>query len=180
MPLRGTPVPRRQFGNTCAVDLNSYRFRSGWEVDAPPADVYRVLEAVDQYPEWWLEVRATQRLADDRYRFRIRSLLPYDLAFVGTQWERDPRAGVLSIRMEGDLEGCSRWTISPKGSLTTVTFDEEVEVRKSLLRRLAVIARPAYKWNHAVMMQHCRSGLRACLAGMRLADSREDAQDQTE
>lgn len=151
------------------MNLNFYRFRTRWDVDAPLSDVYAVLEAMDHYPEWWREVRAAERLADDKYRLQTRSLLPYDLNFIGTEWERDPTAGILSIRMEGDLEGFSRWTLLPNGSMTTVTFDEEVVANKPLLRRLSVVGRPAFKWNHALMMRHCRAGLRACLAGIRVA-----------
>jgi len=153
------------------MDLNFYRFRSSWEVEAEPADVYRALDGMDEYPQWWHEVRAVERLAENKYRIRVRSLLPYDLIFIGTEWERDPEAGILSIRMEGDLEGFSRWTISPSGSTTTVTFDEEVTANKRLLRRLSLVGRPAFKWNHALMIRHCQSGLQACLAGIRLARS---------
>jgi uncharacterized protein YndB with AHSA1/START domain len=151
------------------VDLNFYRFRTRWDVDAPPADIYAALEAIEQYPEWWPEVRAADRLGEARYRMRVRSLLPYDLNFVGTRSERDPRTGVLGMRMEGDLDGFSRWTITPLGGGATVTFNEEVVANKALLRRLAVLGRPAFQANHALMMRHCRSGLRDCLAGMHLA-----------
>jgi hypothetical protein len=151
------------------VDLNFYRFRTRWEVAASPADVFTALEAVEQYPEWWPEVRAVEHLDEDRYRIRVRSLLPYDLNFMGTQSDKDPQAGVLSMRMEGDLDGFSRWTTTPHGGRTAVTFVEEVVANKALLRRLAVLGRPAFRANHALMMRHCRSGLRACLAGMLLA-----------
>jgi len=155
------------------VNFNFYRFRTRWDVDAPLPDVYTALEAMDQYPEWWREVRAAERLPDDKYRLRVRSLLPYDLNFIGTEWERDPTAGILSIRMEGDLKGFSRWKLSPNGSMTTVTFEEEVVANKPLLRRLSVVGRLAFKWNHALMMRHCRTGLRACLSGIRLARANE-------
>jgi len=156
------------------VELNLYRFQSTWGIDAKQADVYSILEAVDHYPEWWPEVRAADRLAADRYRMQIRSFLPYDLVFVGTQWERDPQTGILSIHMKGDLEGFSRWTIVPRDHETTVTFDEQVTVTKPILRRLAVVGRPAFQWNHALMMRHCRAGLRACLAGIHLERSEGD------
>jgi hypothetical protein len=161
-----------------AVKGNFYRFRSRWDVDAPEPDVFAALDAMEQYPEWWQEVRAVERLDAGKYRLHVRSLLPYDLTFIGTEWERDAQAGVLSIRMEGDLEGFSRWTISPGGSMTTVTFDEEVVANKTLLRRLSLVGRPAFKWNHALMMRHCRSGLRACLAGIRLARSDDDGEQR--
>ena len=156
------------------MDLNFYRIQTRWEIDAAPADVYAALEAIEQYPEWWPEVRAVDRLDEDRYGMRVRSLLPYDLNFVGIQSERDPRTGVLGMRMKGDLDGFSRWTITPLGSRTTVTFNGEVVANNALLRRLAVLGRAAFQANHALMMRHCRSGLRTCLAGMRVARATDD------
>lgn len=151
------------------VDLNFYRFQTTWDVDAPSKDVFAALEAIEHYPQWWREVRAAEPLDDERYAMKVRSILPYDLDFVGTRWEKDQGAGILSMRMSGDLDGFSRWTIAARGSQTTLTFDEEVVAQKPLLRRLAAVGRPAFQWNHALMMRHCRSGLRACLAGIRLA-----------
>ena len=70
--------------------------------------------------------------------------------------------------MNGDLEGFSRWAIAASSGGALDVFDEKVVVNKGLLRRLALIARPAFKGNHALMMSHGRRGLRAYLAGMRL------------
>jgi hypothetical protein len=155
------------------VDLNFYRFRSSWDVDAPKADVYSALDAFDHYPDWWPEVRSAEKLAEGTYRVRVRSWLPYDLEFVGTERERDQQRGILSMHMDGDLEGFSRWTLTANGLATTVTFDEEVTVNKAMLRRLAIIGRPAYRWNHGLMIRHCKTGLRACLAGIHLARANE-------
>jgi hypothetical protein len=76
--------------------------------------------------------------------------------------------------MRGDLEGFSRWTIEPERSGTLVTFEEEVIARKESLRRLAVVARPFFRWNHAVMMRHGRRGLGVYLAGYRAGAEEAD------
>lgn len=68
---------------------------------------------------------------------------------------------MLEARLTGDLEGHSRWTLapSPDGAGTVLQFGEEVEVRRRLLRTLS-FARPAFRFNHAVMMRAGERGLR--------------------
>ena len=121
------------------------------------------------YPRWWPEVRLVRRIDDRRTEMVIRSVLPYELRFVAQQERQDPAAGVLEVSMSGDLEGFSRWTLSASGDGTRAVFEEDVVARKALLRRLAVVARPAFRANHALMMRHGKQGLRAYIAGYRAA-----------
>ncbi|WP_030787106.1 SRPBCC family protein [Streptomyces sp. NRRL S-920] len=140
-----------------------YRFRSLWDLPGAPAEVYAVLERVEDYPLWWPQVReATQ--ADDRSgTARFRSFLPYDLHVAAHERRRDPGAGVLEIAMTGDLDGWARWTVRPGPRGTLARYDQEVEVRRPLMRRLAVPGRPLFLLNHALMMRAGRRGLAAYL-----------------
>jgi hypothetical protein len=140
---------------------NRYEFRNRWAVDASPDSAYVVLEALDRYPRWWPEVREVRKVSDQAYEVRARSLLPYDLIFVTHEGTRDPVNRVLEAKLTGDLEGFSRWTITPapSGAGADLLFD------RALLRRLAPIARPAFRANHALMMRHGERGLRTYLAG---------------
>jgi hypothetical protein len=144
---------------------NLYEFRNHWSVDAAPDTVYTVLEALDRYPRWWPEVREVRQISERAYELRCRSLLPYDLVFVTHESERDLVNRVLEAKLTGDLEGFSRWTITATGSGADLLFEEEVVTTKALLRRLAPIARPAFRANHALMMRHGERGLRTYLAG---------------
>ncbi|MET9732250.1 SRPBCC family protein [Streptomyces sp. NPDC006458] len=145
------------------MDWNRYRFLSLWSLPAPPAAVYAALERAEDYPRWWPQVRAVERVDDTTGVIRARSLLPYDLTFTAREVRRDPAAGLLEIAMTGDLEGWARWTISARGTGTLARYDQEVEVTKPLLRRLAVPGRPFFRANHALMMRSGRRGLRAHL-----------------
>ena len=146
---------------------NRYEFRNRWAVDAAPDSAYLVLAALDRYPRWWPEVREVTKVSDQAYQVRACSLLPYDLIFVTHQGTRDPVNRVLEARLTGDLEGVSRWTITPaaNGAGADLRFEEDVVANKALLRRLAPIARPAFRANHALMMRHGERGLRTYLAG---------------
>jgi Polyketide cyclase / dehydrase and lipid transport len=146
---------------------NRYEFRNRWTVDASPDSAYVVLEALDRYPRWWPEVREVRKVSDQAYEVRARSLLPYDLIFVTHEGTRDPVNRVLEAKLTGDLEGFSRWTITPapSGAGADLLFEEDVVTNRALLRRLAPIARPAFRANHALMMRHGERGFRTYLAG---------------
>jgi hypothetical protein len=150
------------------VDLNFYRFRSVWLLGVGPRSVYEVLARFEDYPGWWPEVRRIRLVGEESCEVTCRSALPYDLTFVLRPTRRDPDVGVLEASMTGDLEGFSRWRISEHLSGSRLVFEEEVTAHKRLLRRLAPVARPAFRANHAIMMRHARSGLEAHLAGPRV------------
>ncbi|MFE0803932.1 SRPBCC family protein [Streptomyces sp. NPDC058812] len=151
------------------MDWNHYRFRSLWALPAPVPAVYRALERIEDYPRWWPQVRQVTRLDDTGGVVRFRSLLPYDLTATLREGRRDPAAGLLEVAMSGDMEGWARWTVTTRGSGTLVCYDQEVDVRKPLLRRLAVPGRPLFRANHRLMMRAGRRGLAAHLEGGRQA-----------
>ena len=162
------------------MDLNFYRFRSLWRIDAPLDEVYAALVDLGDYPSWWPEVRRAVRLSDDAYDLTVRSLLPYDLVITTRQVRRDRAAGVLEAALSGDLDGFTRWTLRGSGTGTLALFEEEVEALKPLLRRFAAVARPAFTANHTLMMRHGQRGLRTYLAGVRAGRRRPADEAATE
>jgi uncharacterized protein YndB with AHSA1/START domain len=148
------------------VDWNHYRFRSLWALPAPVPVVYRALERVEDYPRWWPQVREVTRLDDTTGTLRIRALLPYDLTQTVREERRDPAAGVLQGALTGDIEGWARWTLTPRSTGALVRYDQEVDVRKPLLRRFAVPGRVLFRANHTLMMRAGRRGLAAHLAAV--------------
>ncbi len=96
---------------------------------------------------------------------RARALLPYSLTFVGERRIEDPGRRVLEMSMTGDLEGFSRFSIEEWGQGSRIVFEEQVLATKSLLRRLAPVARPVFCANHWVMMRRGQAGLRTYAAG---------------
>jgi hypothetical protein len=158
-------------------NLTHYKFRSVWTVDATAADVFDVLRDIATYPAWWPEIKQARRIDDDRVEVRVRSVLPYDLWFEMKQTTADAEAGVLEVALKGELEGFSRFTIVGSDTSSTILiFEEEVDTHKETLNRLAPVARPAFKANHALMMRHGETGLRSFLAGMGFAREKASAQ----
>ncbi|MFD7169887.1 SRPBCC family protein [Streptomyces violascens] len=141
------------------MDWCRYRFRSVWDLPAAPAAVYAVLERAEDYPRWWPEVREVTPLDERTATARLRSLVPYDLFVTARESRRDPGGRVLEVALSGDLEGWARWTLSAHDGGTRAVYEQEVEVRKPLMRRLALPGRPVFRANHALMMRSGRRGL---------------------
>ncbi|MEV0259210.1 SRPBCC family protein [Streptomyces sp. NPDC050732] len=148
------------------MDWCHYRFRSVWHVPGAPADAYAELERAEDYPLWWPQVREVKPIDDRSGVIRFRSFLPYDLVVTAEERRRDPAAGVLEIGMTGDLDGWARWTLTAAPAGTRARYDQEVDVRSPLMRRLAVPGRPLFLLNHALMMRAGRRGLAARLAAV--------------
>lgn len=140
-----------------------YVFHTDWHLPASPDRVYAALHDIAAYPQWWPQVRSVRQLGDTTGEVRCRSLLPYDLVFVIRREIENPVAHILAARQTGDLEGRSRWTITPAGDGTLAAFDEDVVVRKTLVRAAGRLARPALRFNHDVMMRVGERGLRRYL-----------------
>lgn len=147
------------------MDWYHYRFRSVWELDAAPDVVFGVLGRAGEYPDWWPQVREVIPVDERTGTARFRSVIPFDLFVRARESRNDPRARVLEMEMTGDLEGWARWTLSAQGDGTRALYEQEVDVNKPLLRRLAVAGRPFFLANHALMMRAGRRGLRKVLAG---------------
>ncbi|WP_415948612.1 SRPBCC family protein [Streptomyces sp. KLOTTS4A1] len=145
------------------MDWSHYRFRSVWDLPAAPEAVFRVLEAVEPYPVWWRQIRETIRHDEITGVVRIRAFLPYELLVTVRSTRNDPAAGVLEVAASGDLHGWARWTVTPYDGGSRAVYEQEVEVRRGLMRWFAVPGRPVFLLNHALMMRSGRRGLAAYL-----------------
>ncbi|WNV89462.1 SRPBCC family protein [Umezawaea sp. Da 62-37] len=145
--------------------VNRYRFRSVWLVDCVPAVAFEVLSDLGSYPLWWPEVRRAVRVDDRCAELYCRSLLPYELVFRARHNTKDAERGLLVADLVGDLDGTVGWRIEADGGGARLVYEQVVTVRKPLLRKVAVVARPALVANHELMMRHGKRGLRTYLAG---------------
>ncbi|MGH2772749.1 MAG: SRPBCC family protein [Actinomycetota bacterium] len=143
--------------------LNRYRFHSDWTVVSSFEPLFEVLSDIGSYPLWWKEVRRVDLIDDLSCHVTIRAELPYSLRFVMTQEVVDEERGYLRAMLTGDLDGWSAWTVKQEDGRYRLLFDEEVTVRRPLLRVLAPIGRPVFRANHALMMRNARRGLQAHL-----------------
>lgn len=156
-------------GIMATMRLNHYEFHSAWYIDAAHGELFDALHDVMRYPMWWPEIKEVVDLGDERHLIVARSLLPYNLRFETRPGVVDRGAGILETIMTGDLEGYSRWRLAPQGTGSRVTFEEQVEANKKLLRRSALVCRPLFIANHSLMMRRARRGMAVYMAGWRAA-----------
>ena len=101
-------------------------------------------------------------------RYTFRSVLPYDLVFDMRTTRAEPFRA-LDGTASGELIGEGRWRLMDDGpAKTLVRYDWEVSTAKEWMNAAAPLLRPAFAWNHDVIMGWGERGLRAYLAGKRL------------
>jgi len=151
--------------------MTAYTFVTNWRFDAPVSAVWDELFHPERWPEWWKAVESVVELApgdEDGLnavrRYAWRGALPYRLTFDmrTTSVERFTRLEGLAT---GELVGRGCWHFTKEGALTAVRYDWEVETTKWWMRLLSPIARPAFEWNHDVVMKWGFEGLRRKLEG---------------
>ncbi|MGI8612812.1 MAG: SRPBCC family protein [Nocardioidaceae bacterium] len=141
------------------MDRTFYRFDSSWTVAAEQLVVFDVLADLGSYPQWWPQVREVREVGERTAELDCRSALPYRLRVRATSLREDRAAGVLEAALGGDLDGWSRWTLTPAPVGTALRYEQEVVTRTALLRRAAGMARPVLRLNHSWMMRGARRGL---------------------
>jgi hypothetical protein len=141
----------------------AYRFDNQWQLRAPSQQVYVALAEVEDYQQWWPQIRQIQRIDDNSGRVRIRSLLPYPLDLVLARAVEDEARGILRVDIAGDLQGWCGWQLVARGQVTTARFSQEVHVMVPMLQRVPFAIRPLLRGNHAHMMRSGERGLRRYL-----------------
>ena len=148
-----------------------YDFTDVWTVPASIDIAWRMVDDVASWPRWWPDYRAAELVSDTthgpgtRWRVRVKSDLPYTVAFEFTVLAHEPPRYV-SVRTEGFFEGVIDWrleTVSP--DLTRLTLHEVTETKWRLINLTARIGgRWLLEWNHRTAMRRGESGLKAALA----------------
>ncbi|MGH3357759.1 MAG: SRPBCC family protein [Nocardioidaceae bacterium] len=141
------------------MNLNDYRFRSRWHVEGDRDAVFDALADLPSYPRWWPQVRAVEPVDEENASVVARSFLPYALRFTLTRETENRETGVLQVRIGGDLDGWARLTLYAGHQGCMLLYEQRVVVTRPLLRATAPFARPAFRWNHALMMRAGERGL---------------------
>lgn len=152
--------------------MAQYEFLTTWCLDAPIERVFEVLRDSSRYPEWWKGVQSVVALAPgdadgigEASRFTWRSVLPYELSF-DTRVTRIERPHLIEGRATGELEGTGTWRLF-EGQGTAAVYVWRVRTTRPWMNVLGPVARPAFAWNHDVVMRQGAAGI-AQLLGARL------------
>ena len=142
-----------------------YEFVTIWQIRAPIERVWDAIYDSKRWPEWWQGVESVTMLrpADEQglgglTRYVWKSALPYQLN-IDTSATRVDRPHAMDGHSTGELEGEGRWRLSEEDGVTTVRYEWDVATTKSWMNLVAPLLRPAFQWNHDVVMRHGGEGL---------------------
>lgn len=144
--------------------MASYEFLTTWCVDAPIESVFDALNDAAGYPRWWKGVQSVEVLepgdqtsVGELDHFVWRSVLPYSLGF-DLRVTRVERPFLIEGHACGELEGVGTWRLY-EGQGTAIVYDWRVRTTKWWMNLLGPLARPAFSWNHDVVMRQGANGL---------------------
>jgi len=144
--------------------MREYEFLTTWCLDAPIERVFDVLRDSRGYPRWWKGVKSVVALADgdpegvgEASRFTWRSVLPYELSF-DSRVTRVERPHLIEGTATGELEGTGVWRLY-EGSGTAAVYEWRVHTTRACMNVLAPVARPAFAWNHDIVMRQGADGI---------------------
>lgn len=131
---------------------------SHWRIAAPLVRVWAEILDTDAWPSWWRAVKQVEKLRDGDAaglgavrRMTWGTALPYTLAFEVEVTLIQPMH-LVEGRASGELNGLGLWTLSEEAGVTVVRYDWRVDLGRPWMRTLAPLLRPAFTWNHAIVM----------------------------
>lgn len=140
------------------MSVTAFELVSYWRIAAPLDRVWAEIVDVDAWPSWWRAVRKVERLRDGDIegigavrRITWATALPYTITFDVESTRSEPMYQ-LEGRATGELNGVGVWTLTSDGDIITVRYDWRVDLGKAWMRAFAPILRPAFAWNHNVLM----------------------------
>lgn len=145
--------------------MKAYEFVTIWHANAPIESVWNEIYHSEHWPQWWKGVEQVVELrkGDDKgvgsvRRYTWKSQLPYRLTFEMEAVRVEPPL-LLEGVATGELEGRGLWQLSQEGNGTVARYDWRVQTNKSWMNLLAPILRPAFNWNHDIIMGWGAEGL---------------------
>jgi uncharacterized protein YndB with AHSA1/START domain len=142
-----------------------YRFLTAWVLEAPRPPVFQAIWDSERWPEWWPGVESVRVLEEGDEdgvgslgRYVWKSRLPYRLEF-DTRVVAVDRPHYMEGRVSGELEGRGRWRLFEEDGITAVTYQWEVRTTAEWMNRAALLLRPAFAWNHDVIMRWGAEGV---------------------
>lgn len=144
---------------------NYYSFVTVWKFNAPLEKVWAEINEPLQWPGWW---KGVQSVVDVKQgdalgvggikHFTWKSKLPYRLSFNSRVTLVEPMSRIEGEAF-GELDGNGTWTFSSANGITIVKYEWNVRTTKWWMNFLSPIAKPAFEWNHDVIMGWGGEGL---------------------
>lgn len=142
-----------------------YSFVTNWQIKAPIEKVWDAIYESTEWPQWWKGVLDVQVLekglangVNGVRRYTWKSALPYKLAFDMRLTEREDLKRMHGVAF-GELEGQGTWLFEQKGDTCHIQYNWDVFTNKAWMNYLSFLLKPAFKYNHNVVMRWGAEGL---------------------
>ncbi|HRH51231.1 MAG TPA: SRPBCC family protein [Panacibacter sp.] len=142
-----------------------YSFITKWQIKAPVQRVWDAIYESTEWPQWWKGVLAVKIIEEGNANgvngvreYTWKSALPYKLSF---NMKLDERVELKRLHGKafGELEGEGTWLFEQEGDICFVQYNWDVFTNKAWMNYLSFILKPAFKYNHNVVMRWGAEGL---------------------
>ncbi|MBC7554266.1 MAG: polyketide cyclase [Taibaiella sp.] len=140
------------------MDTN-YSFVSVWKTYVPLAKVWEIINYSLHWPLWWKDFTVVKEIKEgDEYgvgsirRYTVQSPAIYQLTF-DLELTRRIDYQLLSGKATGELEGTGLWQFREKNGATYIECHWDVKTKKTWMNIFAFILRPAFIYNHRLIMK---------------------------
>lgn len=142
-----------------------YSFITKWAIEAPLKNVWDAIYESTAWPQWWKGVKAVEVIKEGDEngiggirRYTWGSVLPYTLSFNMELKERKNFSYMCGVAF-GELEGMGEWLFREENGVTYVQYNWNVHTAKAWMNYLSFLLKPAFKYNHDVVMRWGAEGL---------------------
>ncbi|MBX7110002.1 MAG: SRPBCC family protein [Chitinophagales bacterium] len=146
--------------------MHEYTFVTVWKLKHTSlAEAWNTIKAVEEWPQWWKGVISVTTIKEGDAdcigkvsRFIFKSVLPYRLVFQ-LELIRLQHHHFMIGQASGELEGTGTWTFDMDQDVVRIQYNWNVKTTRAWMNVLAPILKPAFKWNHDVVMRRGWKGL---------------------
>ncbi|HRI21997.1 MAG TPA: SRPBCC family protein, partial [Panacibacter sp.] len=128
-------------------------------------EVWNAIYESTEWPQWWkgvLDVKIIEKGEPNGVNgvreYTWKSALPYKLSFNMRLDERVELKRLHGMAF-GELEGEGTWIFEQKGDITFVQYNWDVFTNKAWMNYLSFLLKPAFKFNHDIVMRWGAEGL---------------------
>ena len=142
-----------------------YSFVTKWEIEASLEQVWDTIYTSLEWPQWWKGVLSVQEIEKEDVNgingvnaYTWKSVLPYELTFTMRLTEKEPMKRLKGIAF-GELEGQGEWIFNEQNGIIQIQYNWDVYTKKVWMNYLSFLLKPAFRYNHNVVMHWGAMGL---------------------
>ena len=137
-----------------------YSFITKWKTTAPIEDAWDAIRLSLEWPGWWpCFEKVTEKSPGDVNsigsirQYTLKSPTGYRITFDLTLTDHVEHK-LLAGTSSGELEGTGNWLFEVKNGVVYIDYLWKVRTQKTWMNAFAFILKPAFVWNHRIVMKN--------------------------